>query len=307
MAFDMTKQPTGKGNNGPRFIPTNVPIKAGQHLATLCTYVELGEHSQATDKYPEKGTAPEAAIEFEFPELEHTFDPAKGAQPLREGRVFPLYTSDKANSYKFFMALTACLSDSHARATGMNPVPKDTAVDLPTYGDLGVSTFEEMLLASALVVVSNKTGTRTFKNCLPAGTTLDMVKAAKEAGSPIRGVPVQQVPWTWSNIAPHGVGSTMNPAFGAALVDLHPNSVGITRFLWDHPTAEDWATLYPWMQTKIKAALNYPGSDVEAMVLSLEQAEQHNAPAPTQTHAEEEEDLGPAFPSEASSMDDIPF
>lgn len=307
MGFDMTN--TGGNSNGgefkgPRLIPANVPVKAGQHLAKFCTYVELGEHSQATDKYPDKGCAPMAKIEWEFPALEHVFDPDKGAQPLREGRVLPLYANEKANSYKFFMALRNCIHEGAARMTGQNPIPADVAGNLPSYGDKGASSFDQMLGASCIVVVTHTKSTKTYKNSLPVGTTLEQVKAAKDSGHPIQPVAVQQVPWTYANIAPHSIQSTLNPAFGAALVDLHPNSSGLIKFLWDSPTAEDWAKLYPWMRDKIKKAVNYPGSAVEAMVLSLEQAERNNTTAPTESA---DEDLGPAFPSEASGMDDIPF
>lgn len=324
MGFNMRDNKKQSGGNGPRLIMPQVEgsyVPAGAHPAKFCMYVEVGEHDMSNKFNPNKGVKPKCFVGFEFPTFEYEFKKDAGAQPLWISNGMQLSAYELAQAYKYFTGLSNCLVEEELRKVPAGS-PPEAFKAVPTYNSINVDSFDQMLGCSCVVTVTNKKGKRTYKDAYPNGTTIEMIKAAKEKNETIATVPVQQVDHIYANVRPEGVASTYNPMFGAQAVDFHANSVGVVRFLWDAPTVEDYNSVPKYMQKIIKEAVNYPGSDVEAVVLQAE-AEEKKAKTPTTEPGGEakgvdfskrlkqppkgKDDLGPAFPSEASGMDDVPF
>jgi hypothetical protein len=222
-------------------------IKAGNRVARLVGYVEQGIHKQMFKGQPakyesgkkrgqEKPAVLHIALTFEFPAEEYT-----GEYPLT------ISTSRRMKNGEFFDALTVpasladgTMSKGYAMKTKfMKFLTSMQAATGQTYASLADFAAEQ---SAVMINVTNKKGKRD-----------------EETG-------VQPV---YANMKPDGI---MPPRFEhpvtgeVQLVEVPPAIETYAVFDWDAPTKEAWEALPPWHKETIKAALNFGGSPIEALL-----------------------------------------
>jgi hypothetical protein len=266
--------------NGKSKNPETKIIKAGNRLARLVSYVELGVHYQMFKgqkaKYEsgknagrEKPPVLHIAMTFEFPNEEYT-----GDYPLC------ISTTRRMDSGEFFDAVVVpqsladgTLSKAYAMKTKfmkyLTALQQATGKPYPSIADFAAEQ------AGVMVNVTNKTvgqgdDAKTFANMKPEGIT-----------------------------APQFV----HPATGKVEEFEVPAAIGsyCPVFDWDAPTPEAWKALPPWHKTTIKAAVNFGGSPADLMLQAdptldavTEGTEDHSdsTPAePTKAQAPTQEDM----------------
>lgn len=297
MAFDMT-QKAGGGKGKSKFVPENIVASAAPHYAVFSEYVELGTHAQATDQYPDKKPSQEACLGFEL--TDQTFvrniDGEDKEIPLLLNRTVALSSHEKANCFKFFVAIGGCLSGDAIQKLIDAKVKPAAQMQTDKIGK-GATSFLDLLGANCFLNVTHKQSVREFKDCYPAGTTKEAVE-----GGEVATVPSQKITWTWNNFTPASVSPTFHPKFGYEVCERPENSKGTRVFIFDQPTEESWKALDIWQKEKIKAALDYKGSSVEALVLSIKKdGDGESSGATTAAKAAE------SFPKDSNSMDSVPF
>jgi hypothetical protein len=224
--------------------PETKYIKAGNRLARLVSYVELGIHKQmykgAAAKYEtgknagrEKPPVLHIGLTFEFPTCERT-----GDYPLT------ISTTHRLDNGEFINAVTVpqSLIDgkiSKAMAAKIKFMKYlgalQAATSLP-YASIAEFAKKQVPL---LVNVTNNTSQdgKVYANMKPEGITSTRVEH-----------PVTGEITDYSSTVPETVG------------DYCP------VFDWDAPTAEAWTSLKPWDKTTIKAAINFKGSPIHDLL-----------------------------------------
>lgn len=299
MAFDMTKKP-GEGKFKSKLVPENIVADAAQHYAVFAEYVELGTHEQKNDKFPDKAPAPEACIGFEL--TDQTFmrkdkEAGEVETPLLLNRTVPLSAHEKSNCFKFFSAIGACLSEEQIdKLLAAKVSPKDQQ-GAPKIGE-GAADFLALLGANCFLSVTHGKSKREFKDCYPIGTSREESEEGK-----LQTVPVQSIDWVWNNFTPASVSPTFHPKYGYEKCERHANSKGNRVFIFDAPTKESWESLDIWQKEKIMSALDYKGSAVEALVLSLKSKGDDSEASPAKADSKAKGKGKGA----TESMDDIPF
>lgn len=298
MAFDMTKKPEGKGKS--KIIPENIIADEAQHYAVFAEYVELGEHEQKNDKFPDKKPCQEACIGFELTDQTFMRKDKEGNEvetPLLLNRTVALFTSEKSNCYKFFNAIGVCLSEETITKLLDAKVSPKEQQGAAKIGE-GATTFLDLLGANCFLSVTHGKSKREFKDCYPLGTTREQAEAE---GNKLQTIPVQTVDWVWNNFVPASISPTFHPKYGYEKCERHPGSKGNRVFIFDSPTKESWEALDIWQKEKIMSALNYKGSAVEALVLSLKTKGDDSEATPAKAASKGK------GKSATESMDDIPF
>ncbi len=287
-AFDMTKKNEGGGKS--KFIPENIVAEKSQHYAVFSEYIELGKQEQKTKDYPDKKPAEMAVIGFELTDQTYIRKTKEGEveTAVVVNRTIPLYSSEKANAYKFFHAIGQAPTSAALKKIideGIEPKKQSSA---PKIGK-DAHTFVDMLDANVFLDISHGKSQRVFEGCYPPGTTAEEAKDGK-----VDTIDKQVIDWTWNNFTPASVTSTFHPRYGYEACTRAECSKGNRVFVFDEPTKEGWEALDRWMQDKIKGALNYEGSAVEALVLSLEKDGTDEA-------------ASNKMPTNSKDMDEVPF
>ena len=223
--------------------PETKHIPAGNRLARLVSYVELGVHYQMfqgkkaqydNGKLAGRDKPPvlHIALTFEVPNEEHT-----GPDPLT------IATSRRVDSGEFYDALTVSeglANGTMSRANALKTVFMKylTALQQATgknYPSLAQFANEQTPLMINVTNRKNKEGDKTYANMKPAGI------CAPQWTGPDGKTTKYEVPPTKGTYVP--------------------------VFDWDAPTAEAWAGLKQYHKDGIKAALNFQGSPIEMLLI----------------------------------------
>lgn len=274
----------GEGSN-----PETKYIPAGNRLARLVSYVELGKHRQMFKGKPavyesgkNAGKAKPAvlhvALTFEFPTCDYT-----GDFPLTIG------TTRRMDNGDFFNAVT--VPDSLANGT----ISKSMAMKTKFMKYLGA-----LQAAAGKPWVSIADFANAQVPLIINVTNKKVVKDDKEI--------------VFANMKPEGITSCkiqdpMDPEKFTDYTDKVPPTKGeyCKVFDWDAPTEGAWKALKPWDQKTIKDALNFEGSPIHRLLMAnpaLDQVESGDADGQaTEDHSAPEE---PTMPGQAPAQEDIP-
>jgi len=235
-----------KGNKKDRKKETK-HIRAGNRVARLVSYVELGKHNQmfqgkqavyetGKNRGCKKPAVLHVGLTFEFPA-----EPYTGDYPLT------ISTTRRMDTGEFFDAVTVpddLANGSMSKAFALKTKFMKFLVSLQnatgkTYGSLAEFAKEQ---PAVLVNVTNRLGAKdedghqpVYANMKPDGIT------APRFEHPVTG-DIQEIPVP-------------------AAIETY-----CTVFDWDAPTPEAWESLKPWDQKAIKAALNFGGSPCDLML-----------------------------------------
>ena len=224
-------------------------IKAGNRLARLVSYVELGVHKQMFQGKPalyeqgknagrEKPAVLHVAMTFEFPTCKYT-----GDYPLT------ISTTRRMDNGDFFDSVTvpASLADGTiSKSVAMRTKFMKYLSALQNATGKPWSSIAEFAKhqVALLITVTNKRG-----------------KAKEDGSTPV-----------YANMKPEGINATRveDPVSGEVTdyADKCPEAIGTycPVFDWDAPTADAWKALKPWDKKTIKAALNFEGSPIAQML-----------------------------------------
>ena len=229
--------------------PETMFIPAGNQVARLVQYVEMGKHfqmfqgkkacyEQGKNAGRQKPPVLHVALTFEFPGCEYT-----GDYPLC------ISTSRRMDSGEFFDAVTVpesladgTMSKNYAMRTRF--MKYLTAMQQAT--GLGFTNFADFAKAQAPVMINitNKLGKKKDDGTQP----------------------------TYANMKPDGIVKPMFQVPGSnKIIDVEvPDAIGTypIPFEWDAPTADSWSGLQPWYKAAIKAAVDFEGSAIFELLLS---------------------------------------
>ena len=261
-------------------------VTAGNQLARLVSYVELGKHLQMFKGKPsvyesgknagrQKPAVLHCALTFEFPTEEYT-----GDYPLT------ISTTRRMQNGEFFDAVVVppSLEDgtmSKAYAMRTRFMKYLTALQAATgknYTNFADFAKEQV---GVMINVTNKLG-----------------KLNEETG---------EQP-TYANIKPDGV---VSPSFQHPVtkeiqtLDVPP-AIGdhyCPAYEWDAPTPEAWKLLPPWHKDTIKKALNFEGSPTDMMLQADPELDKVTEPDADQ---DQKVNTPPEPPRSSSKQEDIP-
>ena len=262
--------------------PETKYIPAGNQLARLVSYVELGKHFQKfkgqfatydSGKLKGKNKPPcmHIALTFEFPQCEYT-----GDYPLT------LTTSAMLKNGEFMNALTVPPSLEEGK----------------------------MSLANAL-----RTRFLKYLKALQAATGLNYTSIADFAKDQVglminvtnRNGKGDNSDKVYANMKPEGIQAPKftHPGTGKEEIFEVPEALGeyCTTFEWDAPTAEAWKALKPWDRKIIKDATNFMGSPIHVLLESdpeldqLDKTKDESSDEPEQP-ADSKDEVTPPGPDE---------
>ena len=264
--------------------PETMFIKAGNRVARLVQYVELGKHyqmfkgkksvyEQGKNAGRQKPPVLHVALTFEFPAEKYT-----GDYPLC------ISTSRRMDTGEFFDAVTVpeSLADgSMSLAYAMRTRFMKYLTAMQTATGLNYTNFADFAKEQApvMVKVTNKLG------------------ATKEDGTQP----------TYANMKPDGICKPCfeHPTSGEVIDVEVPPAIGEypIPFEWDAPTAEAWKGLQPWYKKAIKESVDFDGSPVDMLLQSDPELDKVNEP-------DEDQDQTPNTPPEPevdkTKQSDIP-
>lgn len=261
--------------------PETKYIKAGNCLARLVSYVELGKHFQVFGgknavyesgklKGTEKPPVLHIALTFEFPAAPYT-----GDYPLT------IRTSSQFKPGEFMNSLTvpaglAAGTMTKAGAMKTKYVKYLTALQQAT-GENYLSIMEfAQAQVGLLINITNRQG---------KGDNKDKI---------------------YANMKPEGIQKPefVHPVSGEVEVFPVPEVIGeyCPVFDWDAPTADAWKALKPWDQKVIKDAVDFMGSPTEALLANNPELEAAADEAVEDNKAEST----PTEPHRMPKQEDIP-
>jgi hypothetical protein len=241
-ADNLPEEGEGRSKN-----PETKFIKAGNRVARVVQYVEMGKHhqmfkgkkavyEQGKNAGRQKPPVLHVALTFEFPAEEYT-----GDYPLT------ISTSRRMDNGEFFDAVTVpeSLADgSMSKAYAMRTRFMKYLTNIQAATGLNYTNFADFAKAQApiMVKVTNKLG------------------AKKEDGSQP----------TYANMKPDGITKPAfeHPTTGEVIEVEVPEAKGEypIPFEWDAPTEESWKGLQPWYKKAIKEAVDFAGSPIDMLL-----------------------------------------
>lgn len=248
MAVAVDKNNLPEKGEGKERTPETKYIKAGNRVARLMSYVELGMHKQIFKGKPavydtgkkrgqEKPAVLHIALTFEFPAEEYT-----GDYPLT------ISTSRRMNSGEFFDALT---------------VPESLANGTMSRAYAIKTKFMKFLTALQDATGKNYPTIAQFA----AEQTALMINVTNKKGKRDDETGVQPV---YANMKPEGIVAPRfeHPVTGELTEVEVPPAIGeyCPVFDWDAPTVEAWKALPPFHKDTIKKALNFGGSAIDVLL-----------------------------------------
>ena len=261
-------------------------IKAGNRLARLVSYVELGKHfqmfqgkksvyEQGKNAGRQKPAVLHCALTFEFPAEEYT-----GDYPLT------ISTSRRMDNGEFFDAVVVppSLEDgTMSRAYAMRTRFMKYLTALQAATGLQYTNFADFAReqVGVMINVTNKKG-----------------KVNEETG----------VAPVYANMKPDGIVAARfeHPVSGKIEELEVPAAIGdhyCPAFEWDAPTPEAWKMLPPWHKAAIKAAVDFEGSATDLMLQADPTLDEITKP-------DEDQDQTPNKPAEppadTTKQEDIP-
>jgi hypothetical protein len=261
-------------------------IKAGNRLARLVSYVELGKHfqmfqgkkavyEQGKNAGRQKPPVLHCALTFEFPAEEYT-----GDYPLT------ISTSRRMQNGEFFDAVVVppSLEDgTMSRAYAMRTRFMKYLTALQAATGLQYTNFADFARdqVGVMINVTNKKGAADEKTGV---------------------APV------YANMKPDGIVAARfeHPVSGEIEELEVPPAKGdhyCPAFEWDSPTKESWSMLPPWHKDAIKAAVDFAGSPIDMLLQANPELDKINEP-------DEDQDQTPNTPAEPprdpAEQEDIP-
>jgi hypothetical protein len=267
-------------------------IKAGNHLARLVSYVELGVHKQMFKGQPvkyesgknagrEKPAVLHVGMTFEFPACEYT-----GDYPLT------ISTTRRMDNGEFFDAVT---------------VPHGLTTNPPTITKGGAMKTKFMKFLTRLQDACDK----------PYSSIAEFAKAEVPLLISVtnKKAVVDGKDRVYANMKPEGINScrVAHPVTGEITdysADCPPTKGEYCKvFDWDAPTAEAWKALKPWDKTTIKAALNFKGSPIDELLSKhpeLDEIAEGKADGNAVKDETPKGPVEPTTPGKAPAQEDIP-
>lgn len=259
-------------------------IKAGNRVARIVQYAELGKHyqmfkgkkavyEQGKNAGRQKPPVLHVALTFEFPAEKYT-----GDYPLC------ISTSRRMDNGEFFDAVTVPESlenGTMSLAYAMRTRFMKYLTNLQAATGLNYNNFADFAKAKApvMIKVTNKLG------------------AKKEDGTQP----------TYANMKPEGIVKPCfeHPTTGEVIEVEVPEAIGTypIPFEWDAPTAEAWTGLQPWYKKAIKSAVDFAGSPIDLLLQSDPELDKVTEPDADQ----DQTDSKPPEPEvDTSKQEDIP-
>ncbi len=247
MAVNANINDLPEGGKGGDRTPETKFIKAGNRLARLVEYVELGKHyqmfkgkkavyEQGKNAGRQKPPVMHVALRFEFPGEEYT-----GDYPLS------ISTSRRMDNGEFFDAVVVppsledgTMSKAYAMRTRfmkyLTALQNATGLNYTNFADFAREQ------VGVMINVTNKLG------------------AAKDDGTQP----------TYANMKPEGIVPPRfeHPTKGTVEELEVPAAIGEygAPFEWDAPTKEAWSALPPWHKACIKEAVDFGGSPIDLLL-----------------------------------------